>query len=75
MGEVKVTVNQDGPYKVEGPIEMTDHEGRKISVREGRAVHLCRCGRSDTKPFCDGTHKDVDFEGENAAVIEEAYAD
>ncbi|MFB9202784.1 CDGSH iron-sulfur domain-containing protein [Nonomuraea spiralis] len=28
----------------------------------GRAtVALCRCGRSSTKPFCDGSHKSVDF--------------
>lgn len=75
MADVKVTVNKDGPYKVEGPIEVTDHEGRTIQVREGRAVYFCRCGHSDTKPFCDGTHNDVGFEGEEAGVVEEAYAD
>ena len=74
MTDVKITVNENGPYKVEGDLELQDHEGRSIETREGRAVYLCRCGESSTKPFCDGTHNDVDFSGEEAAVVEEAYA-
>lgn len=72
MSDVKVTVTDGGSYKVEGPVEITDHEGRQIRVREGKAVYLCRCGHSGTKPFCDGTHNDVDFDGD---VIEQAYVD
>lgn len=72
MAEVKITVNEDGPYRIEGDVEVTDHEGRSIRSRDG-AIYLCRCGESDTKPFCDGTHNDIEFEGEQAAIVEEAY--
>ena len=73
MADVSITVIQEGPYKVEGDLEMTDDEGRKVRTREGRAIFLCRCGQSSTKPFCDGTHKDVGFSGEDSALVEEAY--
>lgn len=73
MADISITVIQDGPYKVEGDLEMTDDEGRKVRTREGRAVFLCRCGQSSTKPFCDGTHKDVGFSGEDSGLVEEAY--
>lgn len=74
MADVKITVNKDGPYKVEGDLDLVDHEGRPLDTREGKALYLCRCGQSATKPLCDGTHNDVDFSGEKAAVIEQAYA-
>ncbi len=68
MSEVKVTVLKDGPYKVEGPISMKDHEENQIEVPSGKAVALCRCGASTNKPFCDGTHSKIGFEGAKAAV-------
>lgn len=74
MADVKITVNEGGPYKLEGDMDIVDHEGRAVRTREGRAVYLCRCGHSSTKPFCDGTHNDIDFSGEKAAVVDEAYA-
>ena len=71
MADVKITVKKDGPLRVEGPVVLEDHEGNPIEVREGKAVSLCRCGGSKTKPFCDGTHSKIGFEGAEAAV--EAY--
>lgn len=73
MADMKITVIQDGPYKVEGDLEMTDDDGRTVKTREGKAVFLCRCGQSSTKPFCDGTHNDIGFSGEESALVEEAY--
>ncbi|MDX1567559.1 MAG: CDGSH iron-sulfur domain-containing protein [Longimicrobiales bacterium] len=73
MTDVKITVIQDGPYKVEGDLEMADDEGRKVQTREGKAVFLCRCGESSTKPFCDGTHNEIGFSGEQSALVEQAY--
>lgn len=74
MADVKITVTENGSYKVEGDLDLVDHEGRSLQTREGRAVYLCRCGQSSTKPFCDGTHNDIDFTGERSAVVVEAYA-
>ena len=50
----------DGPLLVRGPFVLTDEEGRTVAVRR-RTVAFCRCGRSRTMPFCDGTHKAARF--------------
>jgi CDGSH-type Zn-finger protein len=65
--EVQITVTENGPYKVTGPIEIVDHDGRRAAV-PGEVVFLCRCGGSMNKPFCDGTHSKIGFEGAMAAV-------
>jgi len=31
-------------------------------VEAGQTYHWCPCGRSKTQPFCDGSHKDTDFQ-------------
>ncbi len=56
---VSVQVVPGGPLLVRGPIEL-DQDGQTRSL-EGRNA-LCRCGASSKKPFCDGTHKTIDFE-------------
>lgn len=65
----------DGPLYAWGDIEIRDKEG-EVLYRETRAA-LCRCGASANKPFCDNTHKEVDFQhngslGENHLSPEEA---
>jgi CDGSH-type Zn-finger protein len=69
MSEVTVTVTENGPYKVVGGIELLDADGSAVETR-GAAVFLCRCGGSTTKPFCDGTHSKIGFQGAVAAVQE-----
>jgi CDGSH-type Zn-finger protein len=50
-----ITPYQDGPLLVRGDFRIVDEDG--VEVDPGRAtVALCRCGRSRSKPFCDGTH-------------------
>jgi CDGSH-type Zn-finger protein len=58
VGVVRVTV--DGPLLVRGPIRLVDERGDEVPVRR-RVNAICRCGRSATQPFCDGTHKIVPF--------------
>jgi CDGSH-type Zn-finger protein len=58
---VEIKVRDDGPYKVTGPIRLIDVDGNAWTLDEGPIV-LCRCGRSNTKPFCDGTHRSSGFE-------------
>lgn len=51
-----ITPYRDGPYLVRGPFRLLDQDGNEIEVRR-ETIALCRCGRSRTRPFCDGTHK------------------
>ena len=53
---VTITPYPDGPLIVRGAFELCDLDGTPIE-RGGKAVALCRCGRSALKPFCDGSHK------------------
>lgn len=55
-----VRVSPDGPLLVRGPIRVLDEEGNDVPMRR-RVNALCRCGRSASQPFCDGTHKIVPF--------------
>jgi CDGSH-type Zn-finger protein len=61
-GSVEIKVRDNGPYKVTGPARIVDPDGGVFVVEPGRAIALCRCGRSQTKPFCDATHKEAGFE-------------
>lgn len=56
---VTATVMADGPVVLEGACVVRDAQGR-ILRREAK-VALCRCGSSQAKPFCDGTHGKVGF--------------
>ena len=58
---VEIKVRDDGPYKVTGPVRLIDAEGNAFDLPEGRALALCRCGHSRTKPFCDAAHKTAAF--------------
>ena len=69
MADVEVTATENGPYKVAGTIDLFDAEGNQIQTKTS-TVFLCRCGGSTNKPFCDGTHSKIGFEGATAAVRE-----
>jgi CDGSH-type Zn-finger protein len=68
---VKVTIRPNGPYLVEGDMELVDVNGNKVDTTGKPRVALCRCGASVTKPFCDGTHSKVGFQAAEAAVAQE----
>jgi CDGSH iron-sulfur domain-containing protein 3 len=57
--EAVIKVRDSGPYRLSGTFVLTDADGNAYPV-EG-VVALCRCGESETKPFCDGTHKTNGF--------------
>lgn len=64
IATVHVEVTENGPYRVEGGIEVKRPDGETVSTKE---AFLCRCGHSSNKPFCDGTHKKIGFEGAESA--------
>jgi len=65
----KITPYRNGPYLVRGPFAIVDQDGKEIEIKR-RVVALCRCGRSQIRPFCDGTHKTIGFQAESGLPIE-----
>tara|TARA_B110000116_G_C16208123_1_gene303914 strand:- start:190 stop:399 length:210 start_codon:yes stop_codon:yes gene_type:complete len=61
MSETKVTVTDNGPYILDFPVEIVN-SGDETIRDSSKRVFLCRCGQSNNKPFCDGTHKKIGFE-------------
>ncbi len=61
MSDTQITVKDSGPLVVKGPITLTDAEGTDFTIDKD-IVALCRCGASTTQPFCNGTHRKIEFE-------------
>jgi CDGSH-type Zn-finger protein len=55
--KVTITPLDNGPLHVVGEVTITAPDGTVI--KETSESHLCRCGQSANKPFCDGTHRKV----------------
>ncbi|KGQ21952.1 CDGSH iron-sulfur domain-containing protein [Thermus filiformis] len=58
---MKLRFREDGPYVLdleEGTRFLLNGEERRLARPK---LALCRCGQSQDKPFCDGTHKRVGF--------------
>lgn len=69
MAGVNITVREDGPYIVRGPVEIKDPDGNVFPVARD-VVALCRCGSSADKPFCDGSHAQLGPDAVTRAVEE-----
>lgn len=50
---------QNGPLFLRGRLRIIGADGELI--REDTRVALCRCGASESKPFCDGSHLRIGF--------------
>jgi CDGSH-type Zn-finger protein len=53
----------NGPLLVRGDVRIVTPDGEPVP-RDRRTVALCRCGVSTLKPYCDGTHKAINFRTE-----------
>ena len=53
---VKITVNDNGPLRIEGDMTICDAGGSAFGLAGRTVISLCRCGLSANKPFCDGQH-------------------
>ncbi len=62
MAATKITVVNNGPLIVEGDFEIRDEQGNAFGLAGRTRLSLCRCGHSERKPFCDGSHKRNPFE-------------
>ncbi len=57
--EQRIIVTKDGPYDVQGYVDLEDPDGNTPESKEHYT--LCRCGHSKNKPFCNGQHWYVNF--------------
>ncbi len=57
----KIKAADNGPYLLEGELEVVDGRGDRIDTTGRKVVALCRCGQSADKPFCDGSHVKASF--------------
>ena len=65
---VTIKVRANGPYVIEGPISVIDAAGNAFPINPDKpAIALCRCGQSENRPFCDGTHNRCGFQSEETA--------
>jgi CDGSH-type Zn-finger protein len=58
----KITINNNGSIKIEGEFTIQDQEGKAFDLAGRTTIGLCRCGQSQNKPFCDGSHRTSGFE-------------
>lgn len=63
--EPTIQVTENGPYLVTGALEVRGADGKALEALTTYA--LCRCGGSANKPFCDGTHARIGFDGTESA--------
>ena len=78
-GEKIIIVQRNGPFLVKGgiplvqKIQVVSKHGEPLTWKKGETYKtgnsyiLCRCGKSKTMPFCDGTHSKIDFDGTDTA--------
>lgn len=58
--KTEVRVVPAGPLILKGEVSIELPDGKTV---EQASVAFCRCGASESKPFCDGAHKAAGFEG------------
>src|SRR6266478_1761701 len=58
-GTPRIVITRNGPYLLDGSIPVVDPLG--VPVAATAPVRLCRCGQSQTKPFCDNSHVERSF--------------
>jgi CDGSH-type Zn-finger protein len=57
-----IKVFNNGPLRIEGEFTISDANGNEFGLGGRMALGLCRCGLSDNKPFCDGSHARQGFD-------------
>ena len=63
MSEILVIrCRENGPLVIQGAVRIVDHHGQEWTPPPGKdTIALCRCGHSQNKPFCDGSHRTCGF--------------
>jgi CDGSH-type Zn-finger protein len=58
---VIIKVMDDGPYMVIGDVDLVDMNDKKFQFDESQQIALCRCGKTSSEPFCDGSHITIEY--------------
>jgi CDGSH-type Zn-finger protein len=59
---ITIRCRENGPLLVQGAVKVVDHLGNEFVLPSGKEfVALCRCGNSQSRPFCDGSHRTCGF--------------
>lgn len=66
-GSASLVICPDGPILVRGDFDVVTPSGEPVP-RQRKTIALCRCGASAIKPYCDGTHKMINFRTETPAA-------
>lgn len=66
---MNVIILKNGPILIDGPAVYRGGEATEFDELKGDKIALCRCANSDNKPFCDGSHKNCDFNEEQSEII------
>ena len=61
MSNCEIKCNKNGPLIVRGDFELLDSDEKVFGLGGRKQLGLCRCGLSENKPFCDGSHKRAGF--------------
>jgi CDGSH-type Zn-finger protein len=64
MATTKVTASNNGPLRLEGEFTICDGAGKEYGLAGRTVISLCRCGQSQNKPFCDGSHARTGFQSQ-----------
>jgi len=65
-GPLTITPKPNGALLFRGNVSVRSGSG---SIRwQGKKVSMCRCGLSESKPFCDGSHKGSNFEADGVVL-------
>lgn len=66
-----IQLKANGPLYIRGKIQLTPPRGQEGDKQEEMRLALCRCGASENKPFCDNTHRKVEFKASSRIPAED----
>jgi CDGSH-type Zn-finger protein len=70
---VVIRLRENGPLVVHGAVKILDHQGNEVAPPVGKEnLALCRCGHSNSKPVCDGSHRSTGFVANEVVKPKEA---
>ncbi len=56
-----IDIKDNGPIIIDGPTQI-NYKGETLE-NDSKKIALCRCGASQNKPYCDGSHSKIDWQG------------